>query len=209
MKKVFILLLFVFIVSGINVKGYESTGHEGITDVTFYDGGNILSRMSRQELYSGSSAMGKNIFWGWKTHYFCIEDKASYIGEIVFSKSNKTSEPLPITYAVQESYSRSSSIKVSGGISASIKGMIKAATISGSVDSDIVTENKEEYSVTEKTNISFVIQPNCKITYRVTGDCYITNGLCNYYAFWIKMKKGNFELIEFETRYYELVEEEM
>lgn len=209
MKKTIILILLLFMISGINVLGYEPTGHEGITDVTFYEGGNILSRMTRQQIYSGHSAMGKNIFWGWKTHYFCIEDKASYIGEVVFSKSNKTNEPLPVTYAVQETYSTSSSSKVSGGVSASVKGMIKAATITGGGNINIESSKKDEFSVTEKTNISFIVQPNCKITYQVTGDCYVTNGLCNYYAFWIKMKKGSFELFKFETRYYELIEEEL
>lgn len=209
MKKVFIMFLMCFMIVGIKVDAYEPTGHEGITDVTFYEGGSILSRMTRQQIYSGYAAMGKASFWGWKTHYFCIEDKAKYIGEIIFSKSNKTNDPLPVTYAVQESYSKSSSVKINGGVSGSIKGMIKAATVTGSADINIATENKEEFNVTEKTNISFVIQPNCKITYQVTGDCYITNGLCDYYIFWIKMKKGNFELLKFETRYYELIEEEM
>lgn len=209
MKRAFVLFLLTFLISVIPVCGYEPTGHEGINDIIFYDGGNILSRMSRQETYAGYQAMGKNIFWGWKTHYFCIEDQAKYIGEIVFSKGNKTSEPLPVSYAVQESYSKSSSVKVNGGVSASIKGLIKAATITTSGNVGVTTDNKEDFSVSEKTNIAFIIQPNCKITYRVTGDCYVTNGLCNYYTFWIKMKKGNFELFKFETRYYELVEEEM
>lgn len=207
MKKGFLLFLLLFVCFGIKVSAYEPTGHEGITDVIFYDGGKILSRMKSREIQSGYTAMGKAIFWGWKTHYFCIEEKANYIGEIIFSKSNKTSEALPVTYSVQESYSKTTSVKINGGVSGSIKGMIKAATVTGSGSLNVTSENKEDYNVTEKTNINFIIQPNCKITYRVTGDCYITNGLCDYYAFWIKLKKGRFELIKFETRYYELVEE--
>jgi hypothetical protein len=57
--------------------------------------------------------------------------------------------------------------------------------------------------------MTITIPPYKKLTYRVTGECYVTSGVCQYYAVWIKIYRGQFEVIDVTTRYYELLEEDL
>lgn len=208
MKKVLILFFILFITNGINVKA-TPTGHKEFTSIEFVDGGSLLSWMSDFEIKEALKNMGKAKFWGWKDSYICLDVKANYVGDILFSKSNRTKQSLEVDYYLEEVTSTKTSTKVTGSISAKVKGDIKK--INGEINGSYEREKTDASTVTktEETKIKVTIRPNTKVTYQVVGEAYVTNGLSKYYIFGINVKQGSWEYIAVETRYYELIEEEL
>ena len=49
--------------------------------------------------------------------------------------------------------------------------------------------------------------PHTKITLRISGDAYVTSGVSKYYFLGLCLRKGEWERVDVETMYYELVEE--
>ena len=99
--------------------------------------------------------------------------------------------------------------KISGQVKASMK--IKLVNLEGTQSGEISGSytGSTENSKSEETKMTITIPPYKKLTYRVTGECYVTSGVCQYYAVWIKIYRGQFEVIDVTTRYYELLEEDL
>lgn len=211
MKKILVILLLMVACNYSNLFAASATGHENITQVEFVKNeagyGKLLIDISPREIESGYKAMGKNRFFGWKEHYFCIDEEIIYVGEVIFSKSNRTNQPITVNYILEETKVVSQSVKISGSINAKAKGGAGKIAIEGGGEIKGEKENKNTVSRNEETKFNVIIKPNCKVSFRVTGEARVTNGLSKYSLFWTNVKKGSWEIIEIETYYYELFEE--
>lgn len=209
MKKFLIFVFTFWIISSVYLKAYTATGHEGFTEISFVGEGKLLADMTSSELEKGYKEMGKRRFWGWKHFYFSIKEEATYIGEIVFAKTNRSREPLKINYNIKETEFQQRSTKYSSSLTSKFGGTIKK------IDASLVADFKGEYGTTssttklEETSFTVVVEPNYKLIFRVTGDALVTNGVSKYFAFGITFSKGSWEYIDVVTRYYELYEEEI
>ena len=213
MKRILVLVFVFMLCLPQTLRAYEPTGHKGILDVEFDEGGKLLARMKPADYQIVNSIVNKKKFWGWRTAYLHINERATYIGETVFARANQTDKPFTMNYVLKEDYKTKTTFTISGKISGRVKASLKinVVNVEASKDGEIsgsysaTTEN----SKSEETKMTITIPPNKKLTYRVTGECYVTSGVCQYYALWIKVYRGEFEKIDVTTRYYELVEEDL
>jgi len=207
MKKMAIIILLFCIFIGANVKGYSTTGHPEFIEIDFVDEGKLLINFSKEELEYGYQKISKPKFWGWSTYFFNYNCDAHYIGEVLFSKSNKTATPYFVDYVLETSDISKTSTTVSGAISAKIAGAIKKVTgnISGGINGE--KEQESKISKTETTKVKIEIPPYSRVALKVTGEAKVTNAVSKYYILGMTFKKGTWETIEAITEYYELYEE--
>jgi len=209
MKKFLIIVFCFWIISSVYVGAYSSTGHDSITAIDFVDEGKLLIDMTSTDIKNGYEDMGKRKFWGWKHHHFTIKKEATYVGEIIFAKSNRSSQAMEIDYNLTEKVYDERSVKLTGSLSGKFKGQIKK--IDTTVDAGVSGELEDTSSITriEETSFTLVVEPNSRLVFRITGDALISNGVSKYYVFGITFNKGSWEYLDITTRYYELIEEEI
>lgn len=207
MKKIAIIILLFCIFMGTNVKGYSTTGHQDFVQIDFVDQGKLLINFTQEELDYGYEKVSKPKFWGWSSYFFNYNCDAHYIGEVLFSKSNKTATSYYVDYVIETSDVIKNSTTVSGSISAKIAGAIKkvSGTLSGEIGGEKHKENK--ISKTETTKVKIEVPPYSRVALKVTGEAKVTNAVSKYYILGMTFKKGTWETIETITEYYELYEE--
>jgi hypothetical protein len=208
MKKLLIAFIFIFIALFQPVNLQARTGHDAFSKITFKEEGKLLVDMTSEEFEAGYKVMNRK-FWGWRHHYFNVFSEATYIGEVIFAKSNRTRQPLKIAYVLQEKDFTERSITVSGSISGKIDGKLKSGNIVGNISAEIGRKATDSYTRFEETKFDIVVEPNHRIIFHVTGDCEVTNGISKYYVFGIVFHKGSWEYIDVLTRYYEFLEEKI
>lgn len=203
------ILLLVSITCNIKVNAYQETGHPDFTSVEFYDTGELLIDISHSEIEFGEKQLNKFKFWGWKTFYFNHKKLAKYVGEVLFSKSNKTKTAYQVDYTIETTKITNHSTKINGSLSGKFSETIKkfVGTLSFEGELENKVDNKIERS--EETKIKVSILPNKRVTLRITGDAYVTNGISKYYVLGMVFKKGTWESIDVLTSYYELFEEDI
>jgi hypothetical protein len=210
MKKLLIVALCLWTAIGIQkTQAYSTTGHEGIMAVSFEEEGELLVDMTSAQIEAGYKALGKNRFFGWKYHFFNIKSSATYLGEIIFARSNRTNDRLDIDYQMKETNYSERSIKTTGTLSGQFEGNIKKIDAGLKASGEIELDRTTSITRVEDTRFSFVVDPNHRITFRVTGDAVVTNGVSKYCFMGITFKKGTWEYVDIITRYYELFEEEL
>lgn len=212
-KKVLLLIFLIiifFLMCTLKTSAYVKTGHDEFTEINFLDKNDkLLINRSSSEIEEAYRAISKGKIFGWATNYFNINSEANYIGDILFSRSNRTSNTFTINYKVEEEKFSNKSIRINGSVAAKIafgnsKSKIDASispTISGYYD------KTNGYSKEETTDFKLNILPNTKVTLRVSGEAYVTSAVSKYYFLGICLRKGEWERIDVETMYYELVEE--
>lgn len=207
MKKIAIIILFLSICMAVKVNGYSTTGHKNFVQIDFVEKGKLLIDFTKDELSYGDQKIAQPKFWGWSTYYFNYNCDANYIGEVLFSKSNKTATPYNVDYVIETSDVVKTSTAVSGSISAKLAGAIKkiTGTLSGEIKGENLKENK--VTKTETTKIKIVIPAYSRVALKVTGEAKVTNAVSKYYVLGMAFKKGAWETIEAITEYYELYEE--
>ena len=186
-----------------------ASGHEGFSEIALIGDGKLLAEMTEEEIATGYQAMGKRKFWGWRHHYFLIQEEANYVGTVIFAKANRTKQPLAINYVLQEKEYSENSWKITGSISGKIQGKIKKADLSGSIGGSGEKKDTESYTRFEETKFTVIVEPNQRLVFRITGECLVTNGVSKHYILGITSKKGAWEYVKVVTRYHELLTTEI
>jgi len=206
LNTVLFLLIFCF-VKVAKVDEYSATGHEQFSELRFFHEGNFLLHELPQDFIDSRLSGLKKIFWGTSTEYLYKYEDATYVGDVVFSRSNKTREPFVFDYSLQTVEFNARSISVEGSIS--LKGTIKTKKVegNGTVEVEGKYSTESSFQETEKSGMKVTVYPGKKLTLRVAGEAKITSGFSKYYVFWICTKKGAWEVVDVVTSYFELVEE--
>ena len=209
MKKILIIALFLLIIKSMSLDAYTATGHEMFSEILFEDEGTLLVNMTTSEINKGYKDIGRAKFIGWKHHFFTIKQKAVYVGETLFAKTNRSSAPLKISYKYKDTQTKERSVTYSGSLSGKFKTNIKAIDLELNSKLDTSVKTITTNQSVQETSFDVVVMPNYKLVFRETGDALVTNGVSKYYFFGITTNKGEWEYIDVVTKYYELYEEEL
>lgn len=206
------LLLFLILFFGraveVNVKPYSKTGHEQFSELEFVKRDKMLLVDMTDYFIELNLEKLPSKFWGSSNSYYCKYEDATYVGEVVFSRSNKTSEPYVFDYSLKEVEYYARSINVEGSISVEGKQKKKTVEMTGKVNVSAGIDVKESKEKTEASQMSVKVYPNKKITLRVAGEAKISSGFSKSFIFFICTKKGAWETVDVVTSYFELVEED-
>lgn len=213
MKKIFLCLLIMFlsfVIVRTNVNAYYATGHDDFSQIIFENEDDVLLiNRSSEEIKEAYDSLKKGKLIGWRTQYLNINSKASYIGNIIFTRSNRTSSPFNMTYRLNTDSYVSKSIKINGSVSGKIANNSKKIELSLSPKFDVTYNKVITSSTEEEWKFELTILPQTKVTLLVTGDAYVTSGVSKYYFLGLCLKKGEWERVDVETVYYELIEEKL
>lgn len=207
MKKALIVVFISIFIVNFSVGAYTKTGHPDITELTFKEKGKLLINMTSSELDKAFASTGRRCFWGWKHHFMNIYSEADYVGEVIFARVNRTSDPIKFDYSIKETDYIERSVKTTGSISGSFGSKIKQidCKLQGEYRREVT--KKTAHTKVEDNSFSVVVKPYTRLTYKITGEALVTNGVSKHYVFGILIKKGTWEYIDIVTAYYELCEE--
>jgi len=90
MKKILIICLLFTLINTLSLRAYTKTGHDIFTEIDFKEEGTLLVNMTSNKIEAGFKDLGRGKFMGWKHHYFTIKAEATYVGEVMFAKSNRS-----------------------------------------------------------------------------------------------------------------------
>ena len=211
LKLIFIFLLtFLLTVNGNNIKhdAYSNTGHDQFTYLAYDNSDYYILKDYSQAMIDNCYSKIKRIAFGWNTNSVHEYEDGTYIGEIVFSRSNKTLAPLTFTYSLSEVVYEMHSYSVSGSLSLKQTSKLKKVELNAAESFEVKVSGESSIKTTETNTMTITVNPNKKITLRVRGECKISLGFAKYYFIGICTKKGAFELVDVTTSYFELYEED-
>lgn len=209
MYKKFLIIFFTIFLNLINVKyqPYSETGHEQFQKLEFVDGNcQLLISLDDGYIKRHINAL-KTKFFGWQHEIIYEYEKATYVGQTIFSRSNKTSEKYVFSYSLSEITYEERSFNISGTISAKETGKIKKVEVVSQQSLTIQYGSENSIKTTESSNMDITVYPNKKVSLRVSGEARISSGFSKYFVFWICIKKGAWEIVDVVNSYFELVEE--
>lgn len=208
MKKLLCFLLILSF-STLALKAYTKTGYVNFKEIEFLEDGELLVNISQAKLKEAFKSLGRRKLWGWKTHYMNLLKDVTFVGEEIFSRSNRTSNPYDFDYQLKEVEYDERTFGATGTISAKTKGKIKKFDLN--LDAAIKTEigTKSSVTKTEELKLKVQVMPNTKLTLRTAGEAKVSNGVGIYYIMGIIFKKGAWETVDIETIHYELIEENL
>ena len=135
-------------------------------------------------------------------------EDGSYVGAIVFSRSNKTLAPLTFDYSLTEVIYEEQSYSITGSLSFKQSAKLKKVELGATESVEVKVSGESSIKTTESNSMTITINPNKKITLRVKGECKISLVFAKYYFIGICTKKGAFECVDITTSYFELYEED-
>ncbi|HHU56619.1 MAG TPA: hypothetical protein GXZ48_08105 [Acholeplasmataceae bacterium] len=205
----FFLLIFFGNAAELTVEPYSKTGHDQFAELEFENPDKmLLVEMTDYFIDLNLRELPKK-FWGTSNKYYCKYENATYVGETVFSRSNKTSQQYVFNYSLSEVEYYERSININGSVNIDGKRKKDKVEISGKVNVNGGISIEESNRITESYDMKITVYPNKKITLRVAGEAKISSGFSKSYVFWICTKKGAWETVDVVTSYFELVEEDV
>ncbi len=204
---IFICLSFCIMVCS---TAYASnyTGYDNIKDIIVPTGSTarLLVQIPKKEKEQAIKDV-KWKFMGWSTKNITKQQLVIYEAKTIFSRSNKTTEPISFKYNVTDLNVVTNTTSFTGSITSKASSKIKSISISGENTMKVTTEKVIKKSHEEATSFMVNIYPNRKVSLIVKGLAEVTNGGSKYFFLGIPFKKGNYEFIDVLTEYYELYEE--
>lgn len=207
MKKILIVMFALLICSSIRLQAYTETGHSMYYSIEFVDEGDLLVNMSKYERNMANKKVDKSQFWGWKTEFYNTSVPIEYVGEYVFARTNSTNQPFTFSYKTSETVKTTLSVSADSSISQKVSGGDKVITASLSKELSSSISLDKTVTRTEEMDFDITILPNTKVSLRTIGTGKLSNGVSAYYVFWIRIKKGEWEVVDPKDTFYELYEE--
>lgn len=207
MKTLFCYVYLFFSMFGsVNLKPYHPTGHTQFNELKLVDDKKLILNDLSEVFIENQLYFLPKKFAGTVTEYLHEYEDANYVGSIVFSRSNKTSEAFIFDYSLTEVIYEETSFNIQGSVS--LKGSGKKKAVEGSAQVDVKGgyATKDSVQKTEKSAMKITVYPNKKLTLRVAGEAKLTSGFSKSYFFFITTKKGAWESVDVVTSYFELVE---
>lgn len=208
--------ILIFILLGLNLTNanvishnpYSNTGHEQFSELKYVnDEYMILKDYSNMMIEKSYSKVQRKAF-GWSVYMEREYADATYVGAIVFSRSNKTLTPFTFTYSLTEVTYEEQSYSITGSLSLKQSAKLKKVELSAAESIEVKMSGESSLKTTESNTMSITVNPNKKITLRISGECKISLGFAKYYFIGMCTKKGVFECVDVVTSYFELYEED-
>lgn len=202
MKKIFLVLLFVFMFSfKVDVKAdsnYKS--YESLT----LDSGKLLSEYTSGEFKTYYKKVGKRRFYGWRIHKVNTDVKVRYKTETLFSYFNDGDTPIKYTYQMKKKDVKQQSLSSTGSISVSVGGTVDKFKAGLDESLKITQTSSHTKEMQEDFKLELQVDPGTMLNLYIMGEGKITNGVAAYYVFWLRNMRGGFEVFTITTQYYRL-----
>ena len=209
MKKILIVIMFITLFSSIRLSAYEDCGHDDYTSITpLNENVLLLNQIDTITKNKHAKEVTKPKFFGWRIKYIVFEEPATYIGKPLFSKSNASSNDIKFSFNFKETVEKKASFNVSDSLV--FKGSGKAKIdLSLANELNLKYTSEEMTSVTETVQYDIIVPKNKKVTMYTMGEGKLSSGCSANYFFFIRTKFGYWEVLEIDTVYYKIVEEEI
>lgn len=209
MKKILLIILFLTLFSSISINAYTDTGHEEFISITPKDQKvKILEEMSTARKNELSKDVKKTKFFGWRTKYSEINEPIDYVGKILFTRSNASSNDIVFSYNLKESITNTTSFNLTNTLNVKGSGG-KKIDISLAEELELDYEEVISTNVVESMAYDIVVPSGRKVTMYTYGEGRISNGCSAKYFFFFRVEFGFWEIVEIKTLYYKIEEEEI
>lgn len=208
MKRVmFIVLVCSLFVLNMHEVYAGATGHGDFEVITFEDQyQKLLIDYSLRDYKDVYNNIKGRRFFGWKTFAFTIREEADYVGETLWKYKNMSRGTFEYTYKFEEEVVSTSSINATGGINVKTKKDIKTWNLAFDASAEVSYEASKETTTLEEWELKIDILPYSEAKLQLIGECEVSNGGGKYFAFWINVKKGGWEVINIISQYTYLEE---
>ena len=206
MKKIIFLTIMVFMfVLPTSIKKVKASGGDYMSyaELEFEKAGNkLLSEYSDSELEKYDSKINSKKFSGWNTYYFKTHQKVLYTAGIKFMYKNDGTTASTYKFEFKEEVISKRSFNVTGTLDVSVKGDIKK--LKAGLDTKLKIDYSSSSTKTTRTTWSTNTQvdPGTTLKISIKGEGYIDQGVASKYFFWVRTKKGAFEIFNVATEYY-------
>ena len=206
MKKIIFvtLLLFMFTLP-MSLNSVKASGADYLsyTELRFENSDNkLLYEYSDEELEEYDDKISSKKFSGWNAYYIKKHQKVYYTAGIKFMYKNEGTTASTYKFEFKEEVINKRSFSVSGSIEVNVKGEIKK--FKGGLDTKLKIDYSSTSTKTTRTTWSTNTQvdPNTTLKISIKGEGYIDQGVASKYFFWVRTKKGAFEIFNVATEYY-------
>lgn len=206
MKKiifVFLIAFMFFFSFGIKDAKADGGDYMSFAELKFQDPNcKLLYNYSDSELEKYDDKIDSKKFQGWNTYYFTKHQKVYYTAGIKFMYKNEGSTASTYKFEFKEEKINKRSFSVTGSLEVSVKAEIKK--FKGGLDTKLKIDYSESSTKTTRTtwSTSTQVDPGTTLKITIKGEGYIDQGVASKYFFWIRTKKGAFEIFNVSTEYY-------
>lgn len=206
MKKIIFVTLMLFMLTFpmcLNDVKASGADYLSYTELRFEVPGNkLLYEYSDEEIEEYDDKISSKKFSGWNSYYFKKHQKVYYTAGIKFMYKNEGTTASTYKFEFKEEVISKRSFSVSGSLEVSVKGEIKK--FKGGLDTKLKIDYSSTSTKTTRTTWSTTTQvdPNTTLKISIKGEGYIDQGVASKYFFWVRTKKGAFEIFNVATEYY-------
>lgn len=206
MKKIIFLTIMLFMLvlpTCLNSAKARGGDYMSYAELEFEKSGNkLLSEYSDDELEDYDNKINSKRFSGWNTYYFKKRQKVYYTAGIKFMYKNEGETASTYKFEFKEEVISKRSFNVTGTLDVSVKGDIKK--LKAGLDTKLKIDYSQSSTKTTRTTWSTNTQvdPGTTLKISIKGEGYIDQGVASKYFFWVRTKKGAFEIFNVATEYY-------
>lgn len=206
MKKIIFVTLMLFMFTlPMSLNSVKASGADYLsyTELRFENSDNkLLYEYSDEELEEYDDKISSKKFSGWDAYYIKKHQKVYYTAGIKFMYKNEGTTASTYKFEFKEEVINKRSFSVSGSIEVNVKGEIKK--FKGGLDTKLKIDYSSTSTKTTRTTWSTNTQvdPNTTLKISIKGEGYIDQGVASKYFFWVRTKKGAFEIFNVATEYY-------
>ena len=205
MKKIIFLtsMIFMLTLPGINYAKAKGSDYMSYAQLDFANSDNkLLVDYSENELRRYDDKINTKRFSGWNTYTFKRHQKVKYTSGIVFMYKNEGDTPSTYNFEYKEEVISKRSFNVTGSLDMSVKGDIKK--LKAGLDTKLKIDYSETSTKTTRSSwtTKTEVDPGTTLIISIKGEGYIDQGVAAKYFFWVRQKKGAFEIFNIATEYY-------
>ena len=208
MKKIIFVTITIFMLSIVfSTNTVKASGGDYMSypEIVFEKGGNkLLVEYTDSELDNYYDNVSGAKFRGWNTYSFTKHQKVFYNAGTIFMYKNEGTSSSTYNFEFHEEKITKRSFSVTGSLEVSLKGDIKK--LKAGLDTKLKIDYSESSTKTTRTNWSTktTVDPNTILKISIRGEGYIDQGVAAKYLFWIRQKKGAYEIFNVGTEYYHM-----
>lgn len=203
MKKWFLFLLVLLCITVNNSTLKADSDYKAYQEIEL-ESGKFLSEYTEKEFKEYYKKVNKRKFFGWRVYEVHKDKKVTYKTETLFSYYNDGTTPIEYTYKRTKKESHSQSLSSTGSIGIDASGSV--AKFKGGLSASLKITETEKYDASnqEETTYKASIDPGTMLNLYIAGEGKISNGVACKYVFWIRNKRGGYEVFTITTQYYRL-----
>lgn len=208
MKKIIFLTIMVLMLTlFISTNTAKASGGDYMSypELVFEEEGHsLLVDMDDESLDGYYEKVDNKKFSGWNTYLFTKHQKVYYTAGVIFMYRNEGTSPSTYNFEFKEEEISKRSFNVTGNLEVSLKGDIKK--LKAGLDVKLKIDYSSSSTKTTRTDWSTKTQvdPGTILKISIKGEGYIDQGVASKYFFWVRTKKGAFEIFNVGTEYYSM-----